>query len=124
MTIMAIVIQTRLVDLFEEQSGDWPMADIIGHGCSVRGCGYDTSGELMAKACNACFQRIAHLARPDRWGRGSSHEVETLQCGLLGREVSAVLDRPPVAGVETINGICGADHASNLHVVVQEGHEF
>lgn len=45
--------------------------------------------------------------------------------GRPGRcEVPAGLDRPPVAGVEGLDGVGGADDAADLHVVVQERHEL
>jgi len=37
---------------------------------------------------------------------------------LLGWEVSSCADRPAVASVEALDGVGGADDASDLHVVV------
>jgi hypothetical protein len=38
--------------------------------------------------------------------------------------VAAGLDRPPVAGVEGLDGICAAQDLADLDVVVQEGNEL
>jgi hypothetical protein len=56
--------------------------------------------------------------------KGPGHQVQALQCCLLVREVAAGLDRAPVAGVEGLDGVGGADDLADLDVVVQEGDEL
>src|SRR4029453_6570290 len=62
-------------------------------------------------------------AAPGRVQR-SGDQVEALECGLLGREGAAGLDRSAVAGVERLDRVRAAQHPADLQVVVQERDEL
>ena len=60
-----------------------------------------------------------HPACPSASGgvKRACHEVETLQRGLLVREVPAGADRAPIPCVDRLDRVCGADHSADLDVV-------
>jgi hypothetical protein len=55
---------------------------------------------------------------------GSGDQVEAFERRLLGGEMAAGLDRPPVPGVQRLDGVGGADDLADLQVVVQERDEL
>jgi hypothetical protein len=56
--------------------------------------------------------------------KGPGDQVEAFDRRLLGREVAAGFDRPPVAGVQRLDRIGRADHRADLDVVIEEGDEL
>jgi hypothetical protein len=58
------------------------------------------------------------------WGRGLSSRGRGTQGGRVVREVPSRANSATVAGVDRLDRICGADHAPDLDVVVQERYEL
>ena len=56
--------------------------------------------------------------------KGTRHEVQTLQRGLIGREVTTGPHSPPETGVQRLDRVRGADDAADLDVVGEEGDEL
>lgn len=65
----------------------------------------------------SCPTLTGRVQRPGR-------EIEALEGGLLGREVPTGPDRTPVAGIDRLDRVRRADHASDLDVVVEERDEL
>lgn len=81
--------------------------------------------KVTSKALSAVFQRLDQRCRPAPAG-SSAHQrqVDAFERGLLRREMSTGIDRPPDPRVDAVDRVGRADDSGDLAVELQEGHEL
>ena len=73
---------------------------------------------MIANALSAGFVPVHPSCLGGPGGvKGSGHEVEALEGGLVGREVTSGADGPAEAGVQALDRVRGADDPADLDVV-------